>query len=195
MRKGIALFCTVFMLLSSGYAQSNRVGVYATPQYVFFKTGTLFEEEREKGKGFAFNGGVYYGKQWDVVGFSVGLGYSQLNTTISGVTHKTGFVSVPINGHYDYDITDNFFIGTQVTAAFCVPISEKQVVDGVETSLDAAKKLHLQYGLGLSFTYLFSDNLGISVLPTFSLLATDRDMIFLCWGAGAQIRIFYAFGY
>jgi len=198
MKKGIAVFCTVFILLSSGYAQSNRLGVSITPQYGFFNQKGFFDKS-VKGKGFIFNGSAYYERKWDVYGFFVGLGYTQLNThfTETGIktTHKRGFVSVPIGGSYDFDITDNFFIGVHAAYGFNYLISEKLNIGGVETPIESGKKWYSLYSGGLNFTYLFSDEVGISVMPTFSVYTVLDPSVPAYCGVGAQIRFFYAFGY
>jgi len=196
MRK-VALFCTLFVLLSSGYAQSNRVGIYATPQYCFFKQGGFFDKS-VKGKGFAFNGGAFYEINWGI-GISFGVGYTQMNTHFTEndveTKHNRGFVSVPISAIYEYEITDKILIGFHGMAGFSYLVSSKQFVAGIETPANAEKKLYLLGGFGLNFTYLFTDEIGLSVMPTFSGMFVINPDYPTYWGAGAQIRFFYAFGY
>jgi len=196
-RKVVALFCTLFVLLSSGYAQSNRVGVYATPQYCFFKQGGFFDKS-VKGKGFVFNGGIFYQKNWDLFAMSFGVGYTQLNTHFTDsieTKHKRGFVSIPVGAKYEFDVTDNFFIGVHGMLGFNYLISEKQFDAGIETPMEDGKKLYLSYGGGLSFTYMFVDEMGISLMPTFSIMSASGIGSPNYLGVGAQIRFFYAFGY
>ena len=194
MKKGIALCCTVFILLSSGYAQSNRVGVYVTPQYSFFKQKSD-PNNVVKGKGFLFSTGAYYETNWGVCGVSFGLGYSQLNTTFSEITQKKRFGSLPIGVAYEFDIADNFFLGIQATIGINYLVSEKQVVDGIEVPAELGKRLYFSYGGGLSFTYLFSDAIGLSIMPTFLGISAFDPAAQLYLGVGGQIRFFYAFGY
>ena len=198
MRKGIALFCTIFMLVSSTYAQSNRVGVYVLPQYTFFSTKkfSFSSNPATEGKGFVFNGGIFYEKKWEFFGLSVGAGYAQMKTKeiSQGIeaTYKRGFVSVPLGINYEYDITDNLFIGGQATLALSLRLSEKKEVAGIDVSEEVGLSMYSTYGVGLSFTYLFTDAVGLSVLPTFS--ATSGRGTPFYWGVGGQIRFFYAFG-
>ena len=198
MKKVIALFCTAFVLLSSGYAQSNRVGIYLTPQYCFFNQKGIFDKS-VKGKGFIFNGGAYYEKNWGLYGFSVGVGYTQLNTHFATDsverTHKKGLVTIPIGGAYDFGITDNIFVGIHGTVGFSYLISEKQFDAGIETDMEAGKKLYCSFGGGLSFTYLFTDAIGLSVKPIFSVMSVFDPAAPTYLGVGAQIQFFYAFGY
>ena len=199
MKKVIALFCTAFVLLSSGYAQSNRVGIYLTPQYCFFNQKGIFDKS-VKGNGFIFNGGAYYEKNWGLYGVSVGVGYTQLNTLLKTDSIETkynrGFVSIPIGGAYEFGITDNISIGMHGTIGLSYLISEKQFDAGIEkTDMEAGKKLYCSFGAGLSFTYLFNESMGLSAKPIFSFMYVFDPIAPLYLGVGAQLQFFYAFGY
>jgi len=198
MKRKVVVFCTAFVLFSSGYAQTNRVGVYATPQYCFFNKYGFFDKS-VKGKGFAFNGGAFYEMNWGI-GISFGVGYTQLNTHYTEndieTKHNRGFVSVPISAIYEYEITDKILIGFHGMAGLSYLISLKQSIAGVETIVkgnDMGTRLHFLGGLGLNFTYLFTDEIGLSVMPTFSGTFVINPDYPTYWGAGGQIRFFYAF--
>ena len=208
MKRGVAFICTAFILLSSGYAQSHRVGAYLTPQYSFFnkKDKVLGSDISMKGKGFAFNGGAYYERNWGAYGLSIGLGYAYMGHTFTSpvlgfvgleTTHKMNFVSPSLGGNYELNLTDNLLLNIQAMANFNFLVSAKGGLKGNEIAMDLSeeKRFYPSISLGIGCTYLFSDNVGISLLPTFSItMVLDPDKPTYL-GVGAQIRFFYAFGY
>jgi hypothetical protein len=207
MRRVIALFCTAFVLLVNGQAQSNRVGAYVKPQGMFVGK----KHTPTYGNGFAFSGGAYYEKSFGMNCVSVGVGYTQFNhsfismfaptdTTLTEekVTVKKGLLSLPTIGYsYEFPVTESFLIGFFMDAGFAFRLTEKQTFSGgtlpVRTGL--LEGLHYIAGAGINFTYLSTDELGISVIPSFSLLMTTGFDTPTYFGGGGQIRFFYEFGY
>jgi len=180
-KRGIAFICTAFLLLS-GYAQ-HRVGVYATPQYNITS------------KGLAFNGGAYYEKDMQAYTFLIGLGYMYMGCPFKDILggtsiQKMNFLSIPIGGGYQYELADNLMLDIQGIAGL-----NYLVKSSAQEDLSGMKRLGMSINFGIGCTYLFSDNIGVSLLPTVSgtmVFATEKP---LYWGVGGQIRFFYAFGY
>ena len=206
MRKGIALFCTVFVLVSSGYAQSNRVGVYATPQgNVLGKiTKDWVLDLSRKEKGLMLGEGIYYERCGNLSGLTIGLGFTQVRNTytsdlrIGEGTNQMNFISLLLSGNTNFHDGDKFKVGMQYGFQFHYLLKWSQ--DGLEwdfSDREGYERLALTINVGASFTYLFTDNIGISVtLPSVSLLGrSTHDEPYIYWGFGGQIRLFYAFGY
>ncbi|MCL2131875.1 MAG: hypothetical protein FWH36_05425, partial [Lentimicrobiaceae bacterium] len=142
-----------------------------------------------------FGGGAYFEMNNGGVGASFGLGYTKLSNTVTvdavGTTRKMEFVSLPFIGTYEFNITEKFLLGLHVHVGLNYLISEK--LD--EIAVSSGKKLYTSYGGGLSFSYLFSDAIGISVLPAFSAMLVFEPGSPIYMGFGGQFRFFYAFGY
>ena len=205
MRKGIALFCAVFSLLSSGYAQSNRVGVYVTPQGDFL--GTLVKDWKldlsRKEKGLILGEGIYYEKCGDLSAFTIGLGFTQLRNTytsdlrIGEGTKQMDFINILLSG------TTNFYDGDQFKVGAMYGFQFHYLLKGNENGLKmdftdrkGYERLALTFNLGVNFTYLFTDNIGMSVAPIASFFGrSTEEEPSLYWAFGGQIRFFYAFGY
>jgi hypothetical protein len=192
MRKGFVLFITLFVLGVGVLAQSNRVGIFAAPQYCFFKQRTT--TPATKGNGIILNGSVYYERKWDMSGFSVSLGYTQMNTALLETKNKKGFVSVAFDGFYEGEVADRFFIGPHVMIGTSYLISEKMSIGGVDSTVAAGGKLYYLLNVGVSFSYMFSENIGLSAIPMLSLTSVLDPKTPFYFGVGGQIRFFYDFG-
>ena len=204
-KKGVALFCTVFILLSSGYAQSNRVGVFVIPQGNFL--GTLVKEWKldlsRKEKGLLLGEGIYYEKCGDLSAFTVGMGFTQLRNTYtsdsipgSKGTKQMDFVNILLSGTTNFYDGDQFKVGVLYGLQFHYLLKGNQ--DGLKmdfTDKKAYERLALTFNLGVNFTYLFTDNIGISVIPSASLFGrSTEEEPSLYWAFGGQVRFFFAFG-
>jgi len=100
-------------------------------------------------------------------------------------------VSVPLTGMYEWDITEKFLLGTHAHFGVHYLLSEK--LAGVK--VEPVKKFNTSYGAGLSLTYLFTDEISISLQPGFTAMVVFDPDTPIYWNFGAQIRISYAFGY
>ena len=210
MKKGISLFCTVFVLLSSGYAQSE-VGVYVHPQSNFIGKNKLSTIDPNisssvKGKGFTIGSGVFYENcQLEAISFTLGLGYMHHKNTVTygdtlvagaGGTTTLGFVSIPFAATYNFYASESIKLGIQLNIGINYLIAGKQNDVSMDLSpLKFNEKFYLMPGLGIHFTYLFTDNIGMSAIPTASLLTAFDPTSTKYWAFGGQIRLFYAFGY
>ena len=202
MKRVIALFCTVFVLVVNGEAQSYRIGAYAHPQANF-----LGKKSPVKGKGFTMGGGVFFEHNiFDAFTYALGLGYTQCNNTYTSEdttengTNKLGFVSLPITITYNFYATDIFKVGLHTGIGINYLVSGKQIIDGNEeimnlSELKFEKKLYFMVTIGISATYLFTEKIGISLIPTFSYFSVFNPATTRYLGVGGQIRFFYEFGY
>jgi len=207
MRKGIALVCTAFILGTSGYAQPWRLGAYAYPQANFLGKNTLGMGS-VKGKGFSIGGGGYFEHCiLDAFAYSIGVGYTHLSNCYNPsdvaaldltTTDKMGFISIPIIATYNFYATDNIKLGIFTGITIEQLIKAKQVVAGMEYPVDLSnqKKTYSSWLVGVNFTYLFSEEMGISIMPAYSHLFKFSDIQSASKynGFGGQIRFFVGFG-
>jgi len=206
MKRVIALFCTAFVLFLSGQAQSNRVGVFVKPQGMFVSK----KNADTYGKGFTFSGGAYYEKNFGMACMSIGAGYTQFNHKIFAptditltkekVSTKKGFLSIPISFTYEYPVTDEFSIGFFGEVTINYLLREKQTFSGNTSFMKMSdykfnEKMYYMGTVGINFTYLFTDELGISVIPTFSIYLNLNPSMPMYFGGGGCVRFFYMFGY
>ena len=205
MKRRFALFCTAFVLLVNGQAQSNRIGVFLKPQGIFASKKAAIPDW----KGFAFSGGAYYEKSFGMVASSIGVGYTQFNSTYTSAdstlstgktTDKKGLLSVPIGFLFEYPATDKFFVGFLGEITINYLLTEKvifpkntQIVK--MSDLKFKDKLYFMGTFGINLSYLITNELGVSVIPTFSFISTTNPSAPLHFGAGGCVRVFYMFGY
>ena len=209
MKRVITLFSIAFVLVLSGQAQSNRIGVSVKPQGMFVSK----KNADTHGKGFAFSGGAYYEKSFGMACMSFGVGYTQFNhsfisifapadTTLTEekVTTNKGFLSIPISFTYEYPVIDEFSIGIFGEVSINYLLREKQTFSGYTSfmkmsNLKFSNKLYYMGTVGINFTYLFTDELGISVIPTFSIFKNTGFKTPMYFGGGGCVKFFYMFGY
>jgi len=203
-RKGIALFCTLFVFALSVSAQSNRVGLYVQPQGNFLGGIKVWKTDlSRKEKGLIIGEGIYYERCGDLSGFTIGLGAMQVRNTytsdlrIGEGTNQLNFLTLLLAGNTNFHDGDKFKVGMMYGFKFGFLLNEK--INGLETDFttrDSYERLAAMFDLGVSFTYLFTDNLGMSVMPSASFFGrSTSEEPWLFWGFGGQVRFFYAFGY
>ena len=204
MKKVAAIFCTLFVFLFSGYAQSNRLGIYLNPHHSFFNKKITPETGNEyslKGKGLMFCGGAYFeGRVSQIISASFGVGYTHLKVTLSdsvvgGITTKKGFVSIPLGLSYEYPITeDKFIVGLLGKFSFEYLVSEKQNDISIELSrYKTIDRLSFMGSVGINVMYYFTDNFGAAITPNFSFLLNVNKDVPTYLGLGGNLRVFYAF--
>jgi hypothetical protein len=107
-------------------------------------------------------------------------------------------LSIPLGASYEYPVTDEFLVGVIGEVSINYFLTEKQTFSGITSTMKPSfslfERLHYIATVGINVTYLFTDELGISVMPTFSILASMNNTP-TYFGAGGQIRFFYMFGY
>ena len=200
MKKGIVLVYTVFILGTSGYAQSWRLGAYVYPQANFLGKNDL----SLKGKGFTIGGGGYFEHCiLDAFAYSIGVGYTQLSNTIAmsdtlgKLTNKMGFISIPIIATYNFYATDNIKLGIHTGITIEQLTKSKSIIGGMEYPVDLSnqKKTYASWVVGLNFAYLVTEGMGVSVMPAYSHLFkfADSRVSPKYNGFGGQIRLFFEF--
>ena len=209
-RKVVALFCAVFVLgLSEGYAQSNRVGFYVQPQGNFLGGIKVWKLDPSlKEKGLVIGEGIYYERCGNMSSFTIGLGAMQLKNTyttdslgtsylrIGEGTNQLSFLTILLAGNTNFYDGDQFKVGMLYGFKFGFLLNEK--INGFPkdfSTRDSYERLAAMFDLGVSFTYLFTDYIGMSVTPTASFFGRSTvEEPWLFWGFGGQVRFFYAFG-
>jgi hypothetical protein len=106
------------------------------------------------------------------------------------------FVNILLSGTTNFYDGDQFKVGVLYGLQFHYLLNGNQ--DGFKmdfTDKKAYERLAATIDLGVNFTYLFTDNIGISIAPLASFFGRSTEIEpSVYWAFGGQIRVFYAFG-